>query len=160
MGDEPRPVASDPEGSDPIVSRVRALLDLAARHRLAELQISAGDFRLKVRSGENTSQGQMRFTLADAAATEATTPAADDEQDGHLITAPMIGTFYVAPAPGEPPFVSVGDTVEQGQTIAIIEAMKIMNEIQSDRAGVVDEVLARNGQGVEFDQPLFRLRPL
>ena len=160
MGDELRPAASDPEGSDPIVRRVRALLDLAARHRLAELQISAGDFRLKVRSGEGASQGQMRFTLADAPGDESTVPAVNDEQDGHLITAPMIGTFYAAPAPGEPPFVSVGDTVEPGQTIAIIEAMKIMNEIQSDRAGAIDEVLAQNGQGVEFGQPLFRLRPL
>jgi acetyl-CoA carboxylase biotin carboxyl carrier protein len=79
--------------------------------------------------------------------------------DGLIITAPMIGTFFTAPAPGEPPFVMVGDQVEAGQTVAIIEAMKIMNEIQAEQAGEVVEVLARNGQGVEYGQPLFRLRP-
>jgi acetyl-CoA carboxylase biotin carboxyl carrier protein len=72
----------------------------------------------------------------------------------------MIGTFYLAPGPGEAPYVMVGDTIEVGQTVAIIEAMKIMNEIQSDQAGVLEEVVARNGQGVEYGQPLFRLRPL
>ena len=76
-----------------------------------------------------------------------------------VITAPMIGTFYHAPAPGDPPFVNVGDPVEPGQVVGIIEAMKTMNEIPSEHAGVVAEILVANGQPVEYGQPLIRLEP-
>ena len=79
--------------------------------------------------------------------------------DQHVIRAPMIGTFYTAPAPNEPPFVQPGDVVEEGQTIGIIEAMKIMNEIAADRAGTVVELLAQNAQTVEYGSPLIRLAP-
>ncbi|MBX6341665.1 MAG: acetyl-CoA carboxylase, biotin carboxyl carrier protein, partial [Thermomicrobiaceae bacterium] len=71
-----------------------------------------------------------------------------------------IGTFYASPAPGERPFVAVGDTVEVGQTVAIIEAMKIMNEIVAERAGVVEEIYVKDGDAVEYGSPLMRLRPL
>jgi len=81
------------------------------------------------------------------------------EVQGHVVAAPMIGTFYASPSPGDPPFVEVGDSVEVGQTIGIIEAMKIMNEITSDRAGVVAEVLARNAEAVEYGSPLIRIVP-
>ncbi|MYA90248.1 MAG: acetyl-CoA carboxylase biotin carboxyl carrier protein, partial [Synechococcus sp. SB0663_bin_10] len=74
--------------------------------------------------------------------------------------APMVGTFYRAPAPEEPPFVDVGDRVQVGQTLCILEAMKLMNEIEADVAGEVVEVLVENGTPVEFDQPLLRLKPL
>ncbi len=143
------------EGGDPVVSRVRALLQLAAQYSVAELSIEAGDFKLSLRTHPGntpTLQAPPVDPVTDLTPAEVT---ADDE---HVITAPMIGTFYGAPAPGEPPFVNVGDVVEVGQTVAIIEAMKIMNEIQSDIAGTVVEVLARNGHGVEFGQPLFRIK--
>jgi acetyl-CoA carboxylase biotin carboxyl carrier protein len=145
----------EPPG-DPIVGRVRALLDLAARHSLAELTIEAGDFKLSIRTRDHE-PGPADPAAPLPPSADATLEAAT-EADDPVITAPMIGTFYAAPAPDEPPFVSVGDQIEPGQTIAIIEAMKIMNEIQSDQAGEVAEVLARDGQGVEFGQPLFRLR--
>jgi acetyl-CoA carboxylase biotin carboxyl carrier protein len=82
------------------------------------------------------------------------TPAAAAPQ-GHVVTSPMVGTFYRAPSPGADPFVQVGDAVKEGQTICIIEAMKLLNEIESDQAGVIKEILVENGQAVEYGQPLF-----
>jgi acetyl-CoA carboxylase biotin carboxyl carrier protein len=79
------------------------------------------------------------------------------EHTGHIVTAPMIGTFYASPTPSDPPFVRLGDTVHAGQTIGIIEAMKIMNEIVADRSGVVTEIMAINAQAVEYGSPLMRL---
>ncbi len=143
------------ESGDPVVNRVRALLQLAAQHSVAELSIEAGDFKLSLRTHPGHTPA-LQAAPVDPAADIA--PAAAAAADEHVITAPMIGTFYEAAAPGEPPFVGVGDVVEVGQTVAIIEAMKIMNEIQSDVAGTVVEVLARNGHGVEFGQPLFRIK--
>ena len=78
-------------------------------------------------------------------------------ETGHVVTAPMIGTFYASPSPGEAPFVSVGDSVETGQVIGIIEAMKIMNEIAADRSGTISEVFAANAQPVEYGSPLIRI---
>ncbi|MGF0034225.1 acetyl-CoA carboxylase biotin carboxyl carrier protein [Bariatricus sp. SGI.154] len=91
------------------------------------------------------------------------TPAADakmEEQkaDGKTVESPLVGTFYAAPSEDAAPFVSVGDTVKKGQTLAIIEAMKLMNEIESEYDGIVSEILAENGQAVEYGQPLFRIR--
>jgi acetyl-CoA carboxylase biotin carboxyl carrier protein len=80
-----------------------------------------------------------------------------EAESGHLISAPMIGTFYASPSPGAPPFVQRGDQVFAGQTIGIIEAMKIMNEISADRAGMVLDVLVENGEPVEYGSPLIRL---
>jgi acetyl-CoA carboxylase biotin carboxyl carrier protein len=91
---------------------------------------------------------------AAAAAGAPATPAPVVPQ-GHVVTSPMVGTFYLAPSPGAEPFVQVGDTVKEGQTICIIEAMKLLNEIESDKAGVVKEILVDNGQAVEYGQPLF-----
>ena len=81
------------------------------------------------------------------------------ESPEHVITAPMIGTFYASPSPGDPPFVEVGDPIEVGLVIGIIEAMKIMNEITADRSGVVSAVLVGNAQPVEYGSPLLRLQP-
>jgi acetyl-CoA carboxylase biotin carboxyl carrier protein len=86
-------------------------------------------------------------------------PAESQADEGDFITAPMIGTFYSSPAPGEPVFVEPGDEIEIGQIIGIIEAMKIMNEIAADRAGIVEDILVRNAQAVEYGQPLLRLLP-
>ena len=81
-------------------------------------------------------------------------PAAPAEPEGHLVKSPMVGTFYRAASPGAKPFVEVGDTVQVGDTLCIIEAMKLMNEIESDKTGVVKQILVENGQPVEFGQPL------
>ena len=80
------------------------------------------------------------------------------EPEGNVMKSPLVGVFYTSPAEGEEPFVSVGDTVKKGQTLAIVEAMKLMNEIESDFDGVIDAVLVENGQAVEYGQPLFRIK--
>ncbi|TXG26216.1 acetyl-CoA carboxylase biotin carboxyl carrier protein, partial [Burkholderia territorii] len=90
-----------------------------------------------------------------AAAPAAGAAAAPAAPQGHVVTSPMVGTFYRAPSPGADPFVQVGDSVKEGQTICIIEAMKLLNEIESDKAGVIKEILVENGQAVEYGQPLF-----
>lgn len=80
------------------------------------------------------------------------------ERAGRLVKSPLVGTFYAAPAEGEKPFVEVGDTVKKGQPLAIIEAMKLMNEIESEYDGTIEEILVENGEMVEYDQPLFRIK--
>ncbi|MGQ9725344.1 MAG: acetyl-CoA carboxylase biotin carboxyl carrier protein, partial [Tepidimonas sp.] len=84
-------------------------------------------------------------------------PSAPTESRGHVIKSPMVGTFYRAPSPGAKPFVEVGQAVKEGEPVCIIEAMKILNEIEADRAGVIKEILVENGQAVEYGQPLFVL---
>lgn len=81
------------------------------------------------------------------------------EVQEELIRSPVVGTFWRRPAPGEAPFVEVGERVEPGQTLCVVEAMKVMNEVRADRAGIIEEVLVEEGQPVEYGQPLFRLRP-
>ena len=89
----------------------------------------------------------------------AAAPEAPVEKKGHLITSPFVGTFYRAPSPGAPSFVDVGQQIGVGQVVCIVEAMKLMNEIESEVAGKVVEILAQNAQPVEFGQPLFRIEP-
>lgn len=91
-------------------------------------------------------------------ASGASEPATADVREGKLVKSPLVGTFYAAPAEGAEAFVSVGDSVKKGQILAIVEAMKLMNEIESEYDGVVEEVLVENGQAVEYGQPLFRVR--
>ena len=124
------------------------------------LEVSRGDFHLSLKSfGRDgatrpAAAGQQDGAVAPPAEAEA---AEDVSEKVHTITSPMIGTFYVAPAPGEPPFVRPGDVIEQDQVIGIVEAMKIMNEIVADRGGRVIEIVAENGQTVEYGSPLVRL---
>ncbi len=95
------------------------------------------------------------MNLPPVAATVAPVPAAPQEPAGHTLKSPMVGTFYRSPSPGASPFVEIGQAVTKGQTLCIIEAMKLLNEIESDTAGVVKAVVAENGQPVEYGQPLF-----
>ena len=114
--------------------------------------------RLTQQCAQPLRRGATSVAVTQVAANETVLSVAPlDEPVGHTVTAPMIGTFYSAPAPGEAPFVQIGDEVEVGQAIGIIEAMKIMNEIISDRAGVVSEILVDNAQSVEYGSPLIRL---
>ncbi len=100
------------------------------------------------------------FKPRPSAPTRAPAESAGSEKKGHVITSPFVGTFYRSPAPDQPTFAEVGSTVKKGQTLCIIEAMKLMNEIESEVAGKVAEVLVQNGQPVEFGQPLFRIEPV
>lgn len=133
---------------------VRKLAEVLSDHGLAKIEVNFSGLNIRLSAGKPV--------IVAAPQAVAAAPLAQVEQvevQGHVVAAPMIGTFYASPSPGDPPFVEVGDTVEIGQTIGIIEAMKIMNEITSDRAGVVAEVLARNAEAVEYGSPLIRIVP-
>jgi acetyl-CoA carboxylase biotin carboxyl carrier protein len=114
--------------------------------------------RVRVRSGDAVVEVEWQPGPAapDAAATPPA-PAGEQADEGLYVTSPMVGTFYRSPEPGAAPFVDVGDSVRPGQTVAIVEAMKLFNPITCEHAGVISAVLAENGEPVEFDQPLLRL---
>jgi acetyl-CoA carboxylase biotin carboxyl carrier protein len=139
---------------DDVTDAVRSLVEVMRGSGLTELDITAGAVSIRLRSQKG---GGGSKTPAPAECAPKAEPTPHVEIGGHVVTAPMIGTFYSSPAPGEPPFVRIGEQVQAGQTIGIIEAMKIMNEIVSDRSGVVVEILAANAQAVEYGSPLLRL---
>jgi acetyl-CoA carboxylase biotin carboxyl carrier protein len=146
--------------------KLKKLIDLVQESGIAELEVTEGEERVKiVRSGRGSPEagpaGPAVFAAppAPAAASAAAAPVTAAESpaalEGHAVKSPMVGTFYRASAPDAKPFVEVGDTVKAGQTICIIEAMKLMNEIESDKDGVVKAILAENGRPVEYGEPLF-----
>ncbi len=146
--------------------KLKKLIDLVQESGIAELEVTEGEERVRIvrsgRPGESAAVAAAPHApppaYAPSAAAGARAPAAPEApaaQEGHLVKSPMVGTFYRAAAPDAKPFVEVGDTVKAGQTICIIEAMKLMNEIESDKDGVVKAVLAENGQPVEYGEPLF-----
>lgn len=145
-GSEPVPPA--PER---VADLVQSLAAVMRQSSITELDLDLGDVSVRLRRPtSNDDGGDSRPESQASASIEPAPPEI-------MITAPMIGTFYAAASPGAQPFVAVGDEVYVGQTIGIIEAMKIMNEIASDRAGVVEAILAGNGQPVEYGSPLMRL---
>lgn len=153
--------------------KLKTLIDLVAESGIAELEITEGEGKVKiVKSAAQTGAAGyapattvMMPTPAAApvsAAPVAASPTAEPvtappaaAPSGHRLASPMVGTFYRAASPGGAPFVSIGDTVSEGQTLCVIEAMKLMNEIPADKAGVIKEILVENGQPVEFGQALF-----
>ena len=138
---------------------VERMVAVAQRAGLASLEIETNGLELELKfGGVVESNGQAVPSVAPAAAPLAVV-AAEPEPVGHVITAPMVGTYYHATSPADPPLVQVGDRVEVGQLIGIIEAMKIMNEITADRGGTVLEVIAGNATAVEYGSPLIRLGP-
>ena len=157
MGPEGSPAANGHGGSTPpaateVESLVRSLIGMMGGGGIHELDLAFGAVSVRLRGGAPAAQ-----PAAAAPNTAAAAAAAVDSGREHIVAAPMIGTFYGSPSPGEPPFVEVGDPVEIGQTIGIIEAMKIMNEIAADRAGIVSGILVANGQPVEYGSPLLRV---
>jgi acetyl-CoA carboxylase biotin carboxyl carrier protein len=141
-------------------------LPLGEVERLVELLRESGVGEIRVRQGETEISVKSRPEAAPQAAPasqgfpEMVEPETSPEMDGlHAVRSPVVGTFYRAPAPGENAYVEVGDAVSAGQTLCIVEAMKLMNEIVADVSGEVVEVVAENAGGVEYDQPLFYLRP-
>lgn len=136
---------------------VERLTKIARANGVATMSVAAGSLSVDLSLIPTPSAGAALTTHAPEAAIILTSPPSADLTD--VITAPMVGTFYTGGKPGEPPFVQAGDRVEVGQTIGIIEAMKIMNEIPSEVACIVLEVLVTNGQAVEYGTPLFRVAP-
>ena len=139
--------------------KLKTLIDLVQQSGIAELEISEGEERVRISRGgvaaPATSAPPASPAVFAAAAPEVQAPEAKPaEPEGHVIKSPMVGTFYRSSAPGAKAFVEVGQTVKAGDTICIIEAMKLLNEIESDKDGVVKAVLVENGQPVEYGQPL------
>lgn len=144
--------------------KIKKLIDLLEESNLAELEIKEGEevVRLsRVPKGGVTVAAPAPVAAAPApvaapapAAAEAA-PAADALPAGHVVKAPMVGTFYASSSPGAPPFVKVGQQVKAGETLGVIEAMKMFNQIEADVAGTVQAILVENGQPVEFDEPMF-----
>ncbi|MBU3588979.1 acetyl-CoA carboxylase biotin carboxyl carrier protein [Polynucleobacter sp. 80A-SIGWE] len=147
--------------------KLKTLIDLVSESGISELEVNEGEDRVRiVNAGSPAPAGQVVYAnpapvqamqAAPAAAQAVAAPAAEEApaETGFIARSPMVGTFYRAPNPESPDFVKVGDTVKVGQTLCIIEAMKLLNEIESEQAGVIKQILCENGQGVEFDQPLF-----
>jgi acetyl-CoA carboxylase biotin carboxyl carrier protein len=140
--------------------KLKTLIELVESSGIGELEIQEGEERVRITRGVAPGAASApAATYATAAPIAAPAPAAEApalpaESEGHLVRSPMVGTFYRATSPGAKPFVEVGDSVQVGDTLCIIEAMKLMNEIEADKAGVVKQVLAENGQPVEYGQPL------
>jgi len=149
--------------------KLKKLIDLVQESGIAELEITEGEEKVKIVKGGAVSLAPVAVVPA-AAAAEArpvaavtTAPVAAPAAaplaapEGHVVKAPMVGTFYRTPSPDAKPFVEVGQAVKEGDTICIIEAMKLMNEIEADASGTVKAILVENGQPVEYGQPLFIL---
>jgi acetyl-CoA carboxylase biotin carboxyl carrier protein len=145
--------------------KLKKLIDLVQESGIGEIEITEGEEKVRI-SRASTSAPMMMAApqmqhLALGAAPGAAAPAAPApaaapaEPKGHTLKSPMVGTFYRAPSPGAPSFVEVGQSVSKGQTLCIIEAMKLLNEIESDVAGTIKAILVENGQPVEYGQPLF-----
>ncbi|MBI2555170.1 MAG: acetyl-CoA carboxylase biotin carboxyl carrier protein [Candidatus Rokubacteria bacterium] len=138
------------------LSEVRQLIDLALARGLTELEVSQGETRIRIRREVGHAAAPVAPPpVAPAPAQQAERPEA------HLLTieAPMVGTFYRAPSPTADPYVREGDVIKEGQVLCVIEAMKLMNEIESKVAGRISKILVENGQPVEYGQPLFLIEP-
>jgi acetyl-CoA carboxylase biotin carboxyl carrier protein len=144
--------------------KLKKLIDLVQESGIAELEITEGEEKVRIsRSGSAVQTAMMATPQATmltaapaaAAAAPAAVPEVPAEPEGHVVKSPMVGTFYRSSAPGAKPFVEIGQTVNAGETLCIIEAMKLLNEIEADQGGVIKTVLVENGQPVEYGQPLF-----
>jgi acetyl-CoA carboxylase biotin carboxyl carrier protein len=139
--------------------KLKTLIELVESSGIGELEIQEGEERVRITRAAGSAPGVAVAAGSPGAAVAVpqaapAAPAAPVQPEGHLVKSPMVGTFYRSASPGAKPFVDVGDTVQVGDPLCIIEAMKLMNEIESDKAGVVKQILVENGQPVEFGQPL------
>ena len=143
--------------------KLKTLIDLVSESNVSELEITEAEGKVRIVKGGGVPMvmqapvvmPQAPQAVAATVAAVASAPAAPPEPSGHAVTSPMVGTFYRSASPGAKAFVEVGSQVKVGDTICIIEAMKILNEIEADKAGTVIQILCENGQAVEYGQPLF-----
>ncbi|HMH79504.1 MAG TPA: acetyl-CoA carboxylase biotin carboxyl carrier protein [Candidatus Acidoferrum sp.] len=157
----------------PDIDQIEELLKIMTEHNLEEFEYSRGDLRIRLKK---PSSGALLTTTrattfpeiivagaspssAGAGAASPPAPEPRSTEDLHLVKSPIVGTFYGSPSPGAEPFVKIGAYVEDGETLCIVEAMKLMNEIESDSSGEVLRIFVENGQPVEYGQPLFGIRP-
>jgi acetyl-CoA carboxylase biotin carboxyl carrier protein len=151
----------DQEESLPLEA-VREVVELLVESGVGEITVRRGELEVSVKAKGEAAPAQPVVSRAEAAPAAPEAPASDSEPEWeglHVVRSPIVGTFYRAPAPGEEPYVEVGDRVSAGQTLCIVEAMKLMNEIPAEVAGVVKEVLVEDTSGVQYDQPLFVIEP-
>ncbi len=150
--------------------KLKTLIDLVAESDISELEVTEGESKVRiVKNSAPAAQNQVVMVPAPAhapaaaapapaaatAPAAAPAPAAEAAPAGHVVKSPMVGTFYRSSAPGAAPFVDVGSSVKEGDTLCIIEAMKLLNEIDADASGTIKQILVENGQPVEYGQPLF-----
>jgi acetyl-CoA carboxylase biotin carboxyl carrier protein len=167
-----KPTKSSPSFANPEIQRIEQLLQFMSEHNLEEFEYSNGGLHIRLRkpsSGvvvaaprtvaapEIIVSGSVESSHAPSGAAPAT--EARSSEDLHLVKSPIVGTFYEAPSPGSEPFVKVGTSVETGKVLCVVEAMKLMNEIESEVSGEVVRIFVENGQPVEYGQPLFGIRP-
>jgi acetyl-CoA carboxylase biotin carboxyl carrier protein len=149
------------------IRKVKKLIELLDESGIAEIEITEGEESLRISRYAQNAPAAAPVTIAAPAAPAAATaaaapaaapapaaPAAEPDEEGFLVTAPMVGTFYAASSPGAAPYVQVGDRVNEGDTLCIIEAMKMMNQIEADVSGVVKSIRVQNGEPVEYGQTL------
>ncbi|MDE1981521.1 MAG: acetyl-CoA carboxylase biotin carboxyl carrier protein [Betaproteobacteria bacterium] len=144
--------------------KLKKLIDLVEESGIAELEITEGEEKVRIaKAGSGhayVTAHPGHYALPPQAAAAPVAPVASAEappaeEEGHVVKSPMVGTFYRSPSPGSPPFVELGQSITEGQTLCIIEAMKLLNEIESDVSGTVKRILVENGQPIEYGQPLF-----
>ena len=151
------------------IRKIKKLIDIMVASDVTEIEVTEGDQGVRINRGaQGANQYNPVVTTTAEAAAPATTPLAAEPFEaaqnvsttpptGHVISAPMVGTFYRAPSPGSPPFLEIGDRVREGDTMCIIESMKMMNQIKADKSGKIEAILVENDTAVEFDQPLFTI---
>ena len=147
------------------IRKIKKLIELVEESGISELEITEGEESVRIHRGGSSAAAPIQYAAAPmpvAAAAPAATPATAavepapaDEPSGHVVRSPMVGTFYRSSSPDAKPFVEVGQKVSVGDTLCIVEAMKMMNQIEADVAGVVKQIMVDNQEPVEFDQPLF-----
>ncbi len=147
--------------------KLKTLIDLVSDSNISELEITEADGKVRIVKSEPAAAAPVVYAPSPvavaapvaaalpAASAAPAEPAAEAVDTGHAVKSPMVGTFYLSASPGAKPFVEVGAQIKEGDPICIIEAMKIMNEIEADKSGTVKRILCENGQAVEFGQPLF-----
>jgi acetyl-CoA carboxylase biotin carboxyl carrier protein len=144
--------------------KLKTLIDLVSESNVSELEITEAEGKVRIVKGGGAAVHHAALPAAAipaalapavAAPTASAPPPAAEAPTGHVVKSPMVGTFYRSASPGAKPFVEIGSQVKEGETICIIEAMKILNEIETDKGGTITQILCENGQAVEYGQPLF-----
>lgn len=169
-----KPSKSSPSFANPEIQQIEQLLHFMTEHNLEEFEYSRGDLRIRLRkpsvgvmvsaprmvaAPEIIVPGSMEAPQSSPGGGPASVPEGRSTEDLHLVKSPIVGTYYESPSPGTEAFVKVGTYVETGKILCIVEAMKLMNEIESDMSGEVVRIFVENGQPVEYGQPLFGIRP-
>ena len=146
------------------IRKVKKLIELLEESNINELEITEGEESVRISRGmpavtyaAPAAPAPIATAPVAAAPTTAAAASAPDALEGHVVRSPMVGSFYGSPAPGSPTFVTVGQTVAQGDVLCIVEAMKMMNQIEADKAGTIGAILVEDGEPVEFDQPMFTI---